>query len=251
MSDEPQAAAQSGGAGLHGAHLRTLEALFRHPTAHNLEWMDVSSLFAKIGAARQKDNDKVALEVGGEHLTLHRGHGKELTGSDVVAVRQLLQRAGWTPGGPSAKAAGGPGVAPAVAVVVIDHHFAKLYALEPGAAGSQARDIAPYDPHHFLHHLTHKDQSREEGQRSTEDPSFYRRISEALAAAPRIVVVGHGTGKSDAAQHLVAYLTRHHPETSRRVVRQLEADISALTTPQLSALVRRSLEAGAPGTHGT
>src|SRR5580704_9088280 len=34
---------------LHGAHLRTLDALFRHPTAHNLEWMDVIALFEKIG----------------------------------------------------------------------------------------------------------------------------------------------------------------------------------------------------------
>ena len=38
-------------AALHGAHLRTLEALFRHPTAHNLEWMDVVALMEKIGAA--------------------------------------------------------------------------------------------------------------------------------------------------------------------------------------------------------
>ena len=33
----------------YGAQRRTLEALFRHPAAHNLEWMDVVELVENIG----------------------------------------------------------------------------------------------------------------------------------------------------------------------------------------------------------
>ena len=94
----------------------------------------------------------------------------------------------------------------------------------------------------FLHHLTHKDQSRERGQRAPEDASFYERIGDALAAADRIVVVGHGTGKSNAALHLTEYLRTHHRETYQRIVREIAADLSAITTPQLLELAEHALE---------
>jgi hypothetical protein len=38
------------------------------------------------------------------------------------------------------------------------------------------------------------------------------------------------------ARHLVAYLRVHHQETYQRVVREVEADLSAITTPQLLEL---------------
>ncbi|MBS0377492.1 MAG: hypothetical protein JSS29_03315 [Proteobacteria bacterium] len=219
---------------LNGGHRRTLDALFRHPTAQNLEWMDVISLFENIGAVREKPNDKVSFEFGGQHLVLPRGHGKDVNASEVASLRDLIRRG-----------QGSGTVTPQdVIVVEIDHHAAKLFSLGTPAANSQVRDIKPYDPHHFLHHLTHKGQSREEGQRSAEDPSFYARISEALAAATRIVVVGHGRGKSDSALHLMDYLKRHHPETHRNVVRVIDVDLSALTLPQISALVHQALEGG-------
>jgi len=104
------------------------------------------------------------------------------------------------------------------------------------------REIKPYDPDHFLHHLTHKDQSRERGQRAPEDASFYERIGAALAAADRIVVVGHGTGKSNAAQHLTEYLRTHHRETYQRIVHEIAADLSAITAPQLLELAEHALD---------
>jgi hypothetical protein len=92
---------------LHGAHLRTLDALFRHPTAHNLEWMDVIALFEKIGTVHQKPNAKFALDLAGERYVLRKAHTKDLTSSEVVDVRHFLQRAGWSPGAPSQAVARG------------------------------------------------------------------------------------------------------------------------------------------------
>jgi hypothetical protein len=237
-SESGQTAAAGRGA-LHGAHLRTLEALFRHPTAHNLEWMDVVALFEKIGAVHRKANAKFSVELGGEHYLIHKPHTKDLTSSEVADLRQLLQRAGWSAQGPS-KAVAGHAPEPPTLMVVVDHHGAKIYRIETGPGDASPREIRPYDPHHFLHHLTHKDQSREEGQRSSEDPSFYARIGDALAAGGRILVVGHGKGKSNAAQHLVEYLRTHHHETYQRVVREVEADLSAITSPQLLALAEQA-----------
>jgi hypothetical protein len=226
--------------GLHGAHLKTLEALFRHPTAHNLEWMDVIALLRKIAVVGRKSGAKLELDLAGEHFLLQKAHSKELTSSDVVDLRHFLQRAGWSPEAPSQPA--DPHVsALVILMVVVDHHGAKIYRIQPGAGGVSPRKIMPYDPHHFLRHLTHKDQLRESGQRAPEDPSFYERISETLAAASSILVVGHGKGKSNAARHLVQYLRMHHPERYQRVAHEAEADLSAITMPQLLALADQAL----------
>jgi glycerol dehydrogenase-like iron-containing ADH family enzyme len=127
-------------------------------------------------------------------------------------------------------------------MVVVDHHGAKIYHIQPGSGDPSPHAIAPYDPHHFLHHLTHKDQLREEGQRAPEDPGFYSGISDVLAAAGRIFVVGHGKGKSNAAWHLLEYLRMHHRETYQRVVHGVDVDLSAVTTAQLLELARQAFE---------
>jgi len=65
----------------------------------------------------------------------------------------------------------------------------------------------------------------------------------------RIVVVGHGTGHSDASSHLVEWLHSHDSETWRRVAREVAADLPSLTAPQLLDLGREALShpGAAPG----
>jgi hypothetical protein len=69
-SGRTQGAMIDGGSALHGAHRRTLEALFRHPPAHNLEWMDVITLFENIGTVHRSANEKFALELAGGTLSV-------------------------------------------------------------------------------------------------------------------------------------------------------------------------------------
>jgi hypothetical protein len=238
--DGGQGRVSQGPTAIHGAHLRTLEALFRHPTAHNLEWMDVVSLIEKIGVVQRKGNDKFTFEVSGEHYSMHKPHTKDLTGTEVVDVRHFLQRSGWTAKGqPQARAVSEP--LPLTLMVVVDHHGAKIFRIDPVSGDTSKRQITPYDPHHFLHHLVHKEQSREQGQRAPEDPGFYKQIGDALSGGGRILVVGHGTGTSNTAQHLIEYLRTHHHETYQRIVREISADLSAITSPQLLALAEETL----------
>jgi hypothetical protein len=239
-SESGQRATSQGRVAIHGAHLKTLEAVFRHPPAHNLEWMDVVALIEKIGAVQEKGNNKFSFDVDGEHYLMHKPHTKDLTSSEVVDLRHFLQRVGWSPEAPS-QAPARPEPAPPTLMVVLDHHGARIYRIDTESGDASKQELTPYDPHHFLHHLTHKDQSREQGQRAPEDAAFYQRIGDALAAGGRIVVVGHGTGKSNAAQHLTEYLRTHHRETYQRIVREIEADLSAITTPQLLALAEQAL----------
>jgi hypothetical protein len=242
-SESGQPGASKGRAALHGAHLRTLEALFRHPPAHNLEWMDVVSLIESIGAVQEKGGNKFSFDVGSEHYSMHKPHTKHLTSIEVVDLRHFLQRAGWSPEVPSQAPAHPEPAAPTL-MVVVDHHGARIYRIDTAVGDASKREITPYDPHHFLHHLTHKEQSREQGQRAPEDTSFYKRIGDAVAAGGRILVVGHGTGKSNAAQHLTEYLRTHHRETYQRIVREIGVDLSVITIPQLLALA----EEAPPGT---
>lgn len=224
-----------------GLHRRTLEAIFRHPSAHNLEWRDVIALIKKIGAADEKANSEFAFTVGGKRHLMRKPHTKDLTGSEVIELRQFLLQAGWSPESLSQPTAHPSPAAPSL-IVVVDHHGAKIYHLGITSDDAAKHEIRPYDPHHFLHHLAHKDQSREQGQRAPEDPSFYERIGKALAAGGRIVVVGHGTGKSNAAHHLTEYLRSHHPETYQRIVREVVADLSSVTTPQLLEIAQQALQ---------
>ena len=131
-------------------------------------------------------------------------------------------------------------------MIVVDHHGAKIYRIHAVGDRDREVEITPYDPHHFLHHNVHKDQSRQEGQRAPEDTEFYKRIGDAVAAGGEIVVVGHGTGKSNAAQHLSEYLHAHQPETYQRIVREITADLHAVTVPQLRRLVERALGESGP-----
>jgi hypothetical protein len=221
---------------------RTLEALFRHPIAHNLEWADVVALMRKIGSVEHKSNNETSLRIGAQHQLFRTPRVKDLTVDEVMELRHFLARAGWAPR--TAPERPDPSISPAPDLLVaVEHHQARLYRLDLRSADPSNHVIRPYDPHNFLHHLTHKDQSRERGQRAAEDPSFYERISGALAAAGRIVVVGHGKGHSNAARHLIEWLRSHHAETSQKVVGEVEVDLSATTEAQLLDLGRRALSA--------
>lgn len=219
----------------------TLDALFRHPVTHNLEWPDVVALFAKLGTADHKSHNEIAFGIGTERHLVHKPHAKDLTASEVMAFRHILTRAGWSPA--TSGAAGAVAATPERLnrLVVVDHHEAHVYDLDLKSADAADHAIRPYDPHHVLHHLSHKDKSRERGQRAPEEPGFYQRIADTLVSASRIVLIGHGKGHSNAAHHLDEHLRKHCPETFQKVVCEVVADLSSLTRPQLLAMARRAL----------
>lgn len=223
---------------------QTLAALYRHPLPHNLDWKDVIHLFEALGTVDHKSHNQVAFSIGDGHHTVHKPHGKDLMADDVMALRHLLTGAGWAPDAvaPAGTALEAPVEAPDV-LAAVDHHETRLYHLDVAAADMAAHTIRPRDPHHILHHLSHKDHPREHGQRSPEDQQYYQAVAAALAGAGRIVLVGHGKGHSNAAHHLAEYLAEHHRDIAARVVQDGVADLSAITAPQLLDVGRRALTA--------
>jgi hypothetical protein len=220
---------------------RTLEALFRHPLAHNLAWSDLLSLFGKLGTVEEKSNNEVSFRIGAETYVMRPPHSKELTGQEVIDLRHFATRAGVSAKG-ATETQPDPDTATPNLVVVMDHHEAKIYQIDASGHEQSEQNIRPYDPHHFLHHLTHKDESRERGQRSPEDATFYERIAQAIAAGGQILLVGHGAGKSNAAHHLEEYLREHHTEIHQRVVSEVVMDLSSVTPAQLLHMASEKLK---------
>ena len=64
----------------------------------------------------------------------------------------------------------------------------------------------------------------------------------ALPISRRIVLLGHGTGHSNAAAHLEEVLRAKHPEIHSRIVAMKTVDLSAITEPQLLALALETLD---------
>ena len=230
----------------------TIEALYQHPLSHNLEWSGVVSLFERLGTVDHKGHNEIAFGLGGEHHRVRKPHGKDLTTTEVMTFRHMLTRAGWAPQGAASKAGAETDgkVAPATlepadVLVVVDHHDARLYHLDVRSVDLVDHVIKPFDPHHLLHHVSHNDQAREQRQRMPEDHAFYESIAQAVLPAGAIVAIGHGTGRSNAAHYLIEFLHKHHPDTARKVVCEVVADLSGLTAPQLLDLGRRAL--GDPG----
>jgi hypothetical protein len=87
-----------------------VEAIFRHPLAHNLDWRELVGLIAHIGQVEERSGGDCLFTVGAEHQFMRRPHhAKDLAVPDVMAVRHLLVRAGWSVSdAPSASAAPAP-----------------------------------------------------------------------------------------------------------------------------------------------
>jgi len=221
---------------------RALEAVFRHPVPGNLAWSDALHLIERIGAARQEPNGRVLLTIGEHRHVLHQPRTKELAPEDVTQLRKFLESAGVTPDSVDvvAEDSGGGETAPLDMVVAVDHHQARLFTIE--GTTETGRRLRPYDPHHFLHHLTHRQERELRGQREPEEPSYYSDITAALAPAQRVVLLGHGTGHSNAAAHFEEVLRAKRPDIYRRVVATKVVDLSAITEPQLLTLALALLE---------
>jgi len=112
-----------------GAHRRTLEAIFRHPSAHNLEWSAVIGLIGKVGDAQEKSNSEFVFEIAGQRHLMRKPHTKDLTSSEVIEVRHFLMQAGLSPEVSSEPAAHPNPDAPNL-LVVVDHHGTRIYLVD-------------------------------------------------------------------------------------------------------------------------
>lgn len=211
-------------------HQALLDSLRSGKLPRNLPWADVVDLISRIGEV-QPHGDEFVFIVGGQRAFFKKPSSHDIDVEEVSRLRHFLKE---TP-----DAAADPSIAGRV-VVAIDHHAAHVYHRSPGAPDSE-KNVTPYDPHNFQHHLIHRKEAHYRGERVPEEQSFYEQVAKAVVNAKEIVLIGHGTGNSSSADYLAEYLKTHHPETFKKIVARKTADLSALTEPQLMALAGQHL----------
>ena len=216
-------------------HLESLyQNLLNGKLPHNLSWSEAVELVEHLGEVTTHGNDEFTFRIGSERVLFKRPHTHDLGVEEVSRLRKFLKEAG--PGAQAEEPA-----EPSRLIVVIDHHAAHVYKDFGGTRPADRRKVEPYDPFNFHHHLIHRKEAHYLGERVPEEHSFYEEIAKGLTPANEIVLIGHAMGTSNAAVFLKEYLTAHHPELSRRVVDIASADLSAVTEPEIEALVKRHM----------
>ena len=200
----------------------------------SVRWDEALELIEHLGRVEAHSGEEFAFVVGAHRELFKRPHGQDLGIDEVSRLRRFLKTAG-------AEAAAAQHAADSTTVIVIDHHSAHLYRDANAGSGQRDVEIKPYDPHHFHHHLVHRKEAHYQGDRVPEESSFYEEIAQALVSAKDIVLVGHGVGKSSAVDALLSHLKAHHPDLAQRVKAVEVLDLSALSEPQIEAIVRRKL----------
>ena len=125
-----------------GARHRTLESIFRHPSAHNLGWSDVIALIGDIGVVHEKANGEFVFDVAGRRHVMRKPHTKDLTTSEVIEIRHFLVQAGWSPELSSEPAVHPDPAAPSL-LIVVDHHEAKIFHVDVTSDDASEHAVRP------------------------------------------------------------------------------------------------------------
>jgi hypothetical protein len=228
------------------AHLRhdheeLLERLIGGKLPRDLSWSSVVDLIGQIGKVEAHGNDEFLFEVGTERELFKRRDGHNLDTEAISRLRRFLRAAGL-PGKPASYPHGRM-------VVVIDHSVARIYHDPGGNVPQDEVNLKPYDPFGFQRHLIHRKEAHYKGERVPEEHSFYEEIVQDLVHAEAIILIGHGTGTSNAADFLSEYVKAHHLEIFPRIIAIESADLSALTDAEIEEIAKKHLRdpAGLPG----
>ncbi len=217
-------------------HLESLyQNLLNGKLPHNLSWSEAVELVEHLGEVQPHSGDEFVFRVGTQRVFFKKPQTHDLSVEEVSRLRKLLKDAG-----PIAQLEEEP-AQPSRMIVVIDHHAAHVYQDLGGSRPAAEHKVRPYDPYNFHHHLIHRKEAHYRGERVPEEDSFYEEIAKDITPANEIVLIGHATGKSNAADFLKEYLKTHHPDISRRVIATERADLSAVTEPEIEALATRHM----------
>ncbi|MFA5262723.1 MAG: hypothetical protein WC378_02790 [Opitutaceae bacterium] len=213
---------------LTGSHLRTYNAIFQHPIAHNLEWRAVRSLLETLGHIAEEPNGNLKVTRNGQILVLHPPRTKNVAEADeIMDLRRFLEQSETAPPGANEKEAHW--------LLVIDHHEARIYRSE--MRGSVPQQILPHEPEDYFRHAQDSKEFTK-GQEKPDPNSFFEPVTRALQATGQILVFGTGTGTSSEMDQFIAWLKHHHPDVARRIIGSLVIDEHHLTEGQLLAKAR-------------
>ena len=211
-----------------GGHLRTFEAIFRHPAAHNLAWRDVHSLLLYLCQVVEEPNGNLVATRNGQSLVLPAPRMKHVAEiAELMELRHFILRS-ETPLAESDPA-------DTHWLLVIDHHEARIFRSE--MRGALPQRILPHEPVDYFRHA-HNSKEFSRGQEGPDPDSFFEPVSKALKGVGKILVFGTGRGASSEMEKFIAWLKHHRPDLAGRIIGSQVVDENCLTEPQLLAKAR-------------
>ena len=209
---------------LNAKNARTMERVYQHPVSHDLDWRDVISLIEHLGTVKEETSGHLTLTVNDASQGFHRSQDGSLSDpKQVLELRHFLESAGV------GKSHRPQADAKNRMLAVVSQKETRIFPLD--STGSEPEHVRP-DDLRYLHFLQHSE-GGDQTSRSPESLAYYAAISEALTGADEILLMGNGTGASNAMNHLNEFLETRHAPLAERVVGALTRDIEALTDGQL------------------
>jgi hypothetical protein len=220
---------------------RTLEALFAHPLAHGVRVSRVEALLRSLGAEVEELDGRrlrVRFPQGGE-TWIHGACGArqpDLDADAILRVRHFLEEAGVTPAHPEPEADSPRGDQSHRLVLHLNHAITDVFRLEGDEVEHAV--LRPHGVWGSGENLTHRHDRDIAGQRAPRDSDYLARITEAMAGADAVLLLGHGTGESDLRKVLLHYLENHRRDLLDRIVGVVTLDDSGLSDDALLAIAR-------------
>jgi hypothetical protein len=121
-------------------------------------------------------------------------------------------------------------------VAVIAFRDSSIYPTD-AAPGERPEHIVATDPLGRFHKV-HHGAGNPSGTYEADSPEYWLELTEALAPAGAILLLGHGKGKANASHHWVAYVEKHRKDVAAKIVAEVRVDIDHLTDEQVLRLAR-------------
>jgi hypothetical protein len=119
---------------------------------------------------------------------------------------------------------------------VIDFRQTTIYPTD-ASPGQRPEHLVATDPRGRFHQVHHR-AGNPEGTYEDDSPEYWREVTEALAPAAAILLLGHGPGKASASHHWVVYAEKHRRDVAAKVVADVRADIDQLDDTQVLRLAQ-------------
>jgi hypothetical protein len=121
-------------------------------------------------------------------------------------------------------------------VITITHHEARVWATGIAPGSMPERIFAPtsHNGHHF------KSDPKISGRGDSHGvPAYFEEVAVAVKRASEILLIGHGKGKANSILDFTQFLAKRHPDLAKKVVASIDANLEAVTEPEILALARK------------
>jgi hypothetical protein len=121
-------------------------------------------------------------------------------------------------------------------VAVIAFQQSIVYATD-AVPGKRPERLVASDPHGHFRKVHHR-AGNPDGTYEDDSPEYWHELTEALAPAGAILLLGHGGGKANASHQWVAYAEKHRRDVAAKVVADVRVDIDHLDDTQVLRLAQ-------------